>query len=126
MSDLGDESTYKIITTSATPLVSQVVCYDETLPHISENHPELNPLIPSLEHAIHNTIQAPTRVIQSNTDVHVNGYKFCSDRHQRGNQELVVAVKVIEGTSALLKTAYFTATVTGDTVFEQSDGEGGE
>lgn len=123
MSDLGDESNFKIVKTTATPQVSQVVCYDETLPHIAENHPEFDPLIPSLEHAIHHAIMAPTRVIQSNTDIHVGGFKFCSDNHQRGNQGLVVAVKVIEGTSALLKTAYFTADVTGDVVFEQGDGD---
>lgn len=118
--DVGDRL---IITTSAVPHVSQVYCYDETIPHIGDRHPELRHYVPSLEHAVHDTIQNPTHVVRSNSDIHVGGFKFCSENHiASGNNHLVVAVKVVEGTSALLKTAYFTDSVSGTVLMDKRDG----
>lgn len=128
MSDPSDNDTqtdYSIVETSAIKEVTHVRCYDETLPDIAEKHPELDPLIPALEHAIHDTISAPTLVSQSNNEIHTAGFRFASTNHRRGNQHLVVAVKVIEGTSALLKTAYFTAGTVGTVLYDGGD-SGGE
>lgn len=121
LADVGEKI---VVSTGIIPSVTQVYCYEETLPLIAEKHPELDPLVPSLEHAIHDTIAAPTKVLQSNTEIHTAGYRFASTNHRRGEQHLVVAVKVIEGTSALLKTAYFTAATAGTVLYDAgADGD---
>ena len=126
MTAAGDDGEFKVVATNVIPQVSQVLCYDETIPHISSEHVEFQNFIPTLEHAIHDTIISPTHVVQSNTAIHSTSFKYCSTDHRRGNNHLVVAVKVVEGTSALLKTAYFTSGVSGDRVFEKDGGNGGD
>jgi hypothetical protein len=119
----ADEGSFVSISTSVIGSVAVVRCYDETLGHISDEHPEFRLFIPTLEHAVHDTIAAPTHVYQSNTDIHASGYKFVSTRHARGESALVVAVKAIEGTSSLLKTAYFTKEVSGNVLYAEDNGE---
>lgn len=114
------DTDYRVIETSAIPEISHVRIYDETLPHFGDGHPELRLVTPSLEGAIHDTISQPTEVYASNPP-HVSSYKFCSTNHLHGNNPLVVAVKVVEGTSALCKTAYFTSTVTGTKIWRRDD-----
>jgi hypothetical protein len=121
--DDADEGKYVAVTTNVIGPVAVVRCYDETLGHIADEHPEFRLFIPTLEHAVHDTIAAPTHVYQSNTDIHASGYKFVSTRHVRGESTLVVAVKAIEGTSSLLKTAYFTKEVTGNVLYAEDSGE---
>lgn len=110
---------FRVVATNAIAQVEQVRCYDETLEHIANEHPEFTNFVPSLEHAVHDTIAAPTAVLASNSTIHANSYKFVSERHSRGNSHLVVAVKVLEGTSGLLKTAYFTGEHSGEVVYEE-------
>ena len=114
------EEAFRLIETTVIPEVTEVRFYDETIPHLAE-HKELEHLIPSLETAIDDTISNPTEVYESNPP-HVRSFKYKSDRHLHGESSLVVAVKIVEGTSALLKTAYFTSEVTGEVVWRQSDG----
>lgn len=121
----GDE-VFRVVTTSAITQVEQVRCYDETLEHIASEHPEFTNFVPSLEHAVHDTIAAPTSVLASNSAIHANSYKYVSERHSRGNSHLVVAVKVLEGTSGLLKTAYFTGEYSGEVVYEEPATEQGD
>lgn len=119
MSEETDEETatgYVAIATTAIQEVSQVIVYDETIPHLGIGHPELRNLTVSLEHAIHDTISRPTEVYVSNPP-HVNSYRFRSTDHLYGNNAMVVAVKVVEGTSARLTTAFFTSQVTGALVW---------
>lgn len=110
---------YRVVTTTVITDVQEVFCYDETLDHIVEQHPEFGEFVVSLEHALHDTIAAPTSVLASNTALHVNSYRFVSERHTRGNSCLVVAVKHLEGTSGLLKTAYFTESPKGKVVYSE-------
>lgn len=114
------DTDYRVVKTTTIKEVSQVRIYDETLPHLGEAHPELRHLIPSLEGAIHDTIARPTEVYASNPP-HVSAFKFHSTNHLHGNNSLVVAVKVVEGTSALCKTAYFTGEVTGTRIWRLGD-----
>jgi hypothetical protein len=124
--DDADECTFISVTTNVIGPVAVVRCYDETLGHIAEEHPEFRLFIPTLEHAVHDTIADPTHVYQSNVDIHTGGYKFASTRHVRGESTLVVAVKAIEGTSSLLKTAYFTKEVTGNMLYAEDSGDNDE
>jgi hypothetical protein len=121
MTQKDDISDFQTIPTSTIPEVSGVRFYEETIPHLGEEHPELRNLIPSLEGAIHDTIANPTEVYASNPP-HANSFKFCSNNHTYGNNSMVVAVKVVEGTSALLKTAYFTDSVSGTLRWSQGNG----
>lgn len=106
---MSDKEAFTVIATSAIPEVREVRFYEETIPHIAEQHPEFKTFVPSLEHAIADTIAAPTIVLKS-AFPHQGSFKFCSTNHTyMGNATLVVPVKVVEGSSALLKTAYFTS-----------------
>lgn len=116
----GTASGYVVVETTAIAQIAQVRVYDETLPHLGEGHPELSHVIPSLEHAIHDTISQPSEVYESNPP-HVASYKYRSENHSYGNNHMVVAVKVVEGTSALLKTVYFSSEVKGTLVWRQQN-----
>lgn len=121
MTDLteSNETDYRVVETSVIPAVSHVRIYDETLTHIAEEHPEFDPFLPSLEHAIIDALANPTSVRASNAAYGGTSYKFTSEDHKRGNNQLVVPVKVVSGTSALVKTAYFADAVTGDVVWSR-------
>jgi hypothetical protein len=120
---IEDVGAKTVVTTAAISHITQVYCYDETLRHISEEHLEFREFIPSLEHAVHDAITNPTHVVESNPTIHAGGFKYCSERHTSGgSKHLVVAVKAVEGTSALLKTAYFTDSVTATVILDQRNG----
>lgn len=119
MSGADEDENFREIATTAIPKITCVRFYDETVPHLAE-HQELKNLIPSLEIAIDDTISNPTEVYESNPP-HVQSFKFTSANHLHGDDPLVVAVKIVEGTSALLKTAYFTSEVSGKLVWRQGD-----
>lgn len=61
------DSGFKIIDTTATERVGEVRLYDETWEHIVAQHPEFSSRIPSLEHAIIDTLKNPTMVCSSTT-----------------------------------------------------------
>lgn len=115
-----DEGQYTEIETGAINEVASVRVYDETIHHMGDAHPELRNFIPSLEFALHDTISRPTEVYAGNPP-HTNAFKFRSSNHLHGGNPLVVAVKVVEGTSGLCKTAYFPSEVTGSLVWRSSD-----
>lgn len=117
----ADDDPYIIVETSVISEVTVVRIYDETLPHIQESHPEFGNFIPSLEHAIKETISNPTEIRRTDADVSVESFRFCSSNHTYGNNSLVVPVKVVEGTSARLSTAYFTDAPKGKEVWRASD-----
>ena len=52
---------YKVIKTSAFPLIGEVRLYAETIKHVKENHPEVLRL-PSISTAVENTIVNPTHI----------------------------------------------------------------
>lgn len=114
MTENDETDDFREIATTAIPEVTSVRFYDETVEHIAL-HPEMRILIPSLEAAIDDTIANPTEVYRSNAP-HVDSFKYRSSNYLHGDKPMVVAVKIVEGTSALLKTAYFPATCTGTQV----------
>jgi len=96
---------YHIVKTAAFPLITEVRIYDETLDHIRENHPEVPIDFPSLMDGLSNTICHPTHVESGKrTDTFV----FVSVENTNASGDpFRVPIKVIEGTSGLLKTAFF-------------------
>ena len=104
-----DNDSYVDIETNAIPEVSKVRLYDSTIPHIVEGHPELDPFLPSFEHAIIDTISFPTYVWASSKKAIKPSWFFESDNHRLGSANMTVVVKVVESTSAVLKTAYFSS-----------------
>lgn len=109
---------FRIIRTSVIGNISEVRLYDETLEHVKQNHPEVPIELPSLLIAITNAVQQPTHVEVS----HTSSYVFVDDgsTNASGNP-LRVPVKVIEGTSGLIKTVFFSDTSRpGKIVFERS------
>lgn len=97
---------YTLVVTAACPLVSEVRLYRETLAHVMREHPEIPVLLPSFAAALEHAIQNPTHIEQS----HSNSYVF-DDGHttNRSGDPLRIPVKIIAGTSARVKTAYFAA-----------------
>jgi hypothetical protein len=97
-------SDYKIVSTNVIPSVTEVRWYVETIDHIKERHPEVPIELPSVSEAVTNAIKNPTQVESSHTNSFV--YVDAETTNQSGDP-LRVPVKIIEGTSGLLKSAYF-------------------
>ncbi|RVG48074.1 hypothetical protein CN162_12560 [Sinorhizobium meliloti] len=103
----------RIIRTQVFSTVTDVRLYEETLNHIKEQHPEVPIELPSLMEALSTAIQAPTHVEAS----HTNSYVFVdSGSTNASGNPLRIPVKVIEGTSGLIKTAFFSDTLKPGTI----------
>ncbi len=102
-------STYFVIGTAVIPQVTQVRLYEETYAHIAE-HPEIGQILPHLPVMTDGLVKAisdPTHVEQSRP----NAFVFVDETTTNaGGDPLRVPVKLIEGTSGLVKTAYFALT----------------
>lgn len=96
---------YVVIKTTILDDVTEVRLYDETVFHIRNHHPDVAvSIVPS---AVETAITNPTHVEAS----YRNSYVFVdSQTTNQSGDPLRVAVKKIEGTSALVKTAYFAST----------------
>lgn len=120
MSEPSDDTDndYRVITTTAIPQVSEVRLYEETWPHIVEEHPEFASRLPSLEHAIIDTVANPTEVYRSRTDPE-RVFVFRSSNNVKGPHAMAVPVRVVDGTSARISTAMFRGTVKGEILYKQ-------
>jgi hypothetical protein len=116
----NNENAYRVIETTVISQITVVRVYDSTAHHIAEEHPEFT-LLPCVEGAIDNTVAAPHKVYASNPP-HLNSFKYVSHDNTFGGNPMVVAVKVVEGTSGLLKTVYFPDSVSGELIWSK-DGE---
>ena len=100
------EDPYVTIQTSVIPEVSEVRIYESTIQHVIDHHPEIgrNIHLPVFRAAVHSTLENPTSVEPS----HNNSFVFVDENTTdvRG-QPLRVPVRVVTGTSARMKTAYF-------------------
>jgi len=97
------------VVTTVISEVQMVAIYPETIDHIIRNHPEIgrNAGLPSLLHAIETTLTNPSLVEKS----YNNSFVFVDQNSTNASGEpLRVPVKVVEGTSARLKSAYFAST----------------
>ena len=121
MSDAGE---FTEVSTAATSRVEVVRLYTETWGHIVEQHPEFSSQIPSLEHAIVDTIVNPTLVCKSTTQPETT-VVFASSNNVNGTGRMLsVPVRIVGSTtSGRVTTAMFGSPPRGDVIF---DAEGGE
>ncbi len=116
--------TFRVISTTAFPLITHVRVYDETIDHIRDEHPEIPIDLPSLLHGVTNTLQNPSYVEQGNRP---NTYVYVDSTSTNvSGDPLRVPVKVIEGTSGLLKTAFFATPENPQTIVWTKEGSGDE
>ena len=111
---------YQIIRTAAISQITVVRYYPETVQHIVEEHPEFAGELPSVMQAISDTVANPTMVYRSNTAASTS-FVFCSSQNTFGDLSMYVPVKVVTGTSGVLKTAYFSGSVRGELIWEASN-----
>lgn len=100
-------SDFKIIATAVFSTVTEVRLYDETIEHIKEGHPEVPIELPSISAAVENTIVNPTHIEES----HTNSYVFVDSLSTNSSGDpLRVPVKLVDGSSGVVKSAYFAST----------------
>ena len=100
----SSDTNYWEISSTAIPAVSSVRLYTETMNHIGEKHPEVIDAV-GLE-GILGTVSNPTRILESRTNPE-QALVFVSDNVKYLDNPLYVPVKLVEGTSARVRTAYF-------------------
>jgi hypothetical protein len=103
---------YIVIATPVFSGVTQVRLYEETVVHITEEHPEVPILLPSIYEAVKQTIVNPTHIEVSAT--RANSFVFVDAQTTDAvGGPLRIPVRLVEGTSGRITTAYF-AEVTGE------------
>jgi len=124
-SDSPNEANYRVISTTAYAGVQTVRLYEETWDHIADQHPEFQNRLPSLEHAIVDTISNPTLVTVSTTQPGTS-VVFTSSTNIKGSGHILsVPVKIIDGTgSGLVKTAMFASVPKGAVLYTKGDENG--
>lgn len=125
VSDSGtpDGETYRLIETTAYAGVQRVRLYEETWKHIADEHPEFESRLPSLEHAIVDTIINPTLVCASTTQPDTSVVFTSSNNVKGSGRILCVPIRIIGDTaSGRVTTAMFASAPKGKVLFE----EGGE
>jgi hypothetical protein len=86
--------------------VTEARLYDETIDHVAEGHPEIPIILPSLVTAVQGAITAPTLV--ENDPARPSAFVFVDEKTTNASGDpLRVPIKVIKGTSGLVKTFYF-------------------
>lgn len=97
---------HRRILTSVIPAITEVLLYEETIEHVIQNHPEFI-LLPSIIQAVEKTVVNPTSVFQRSASTFV----YSDDETtNRSGDSLLVPVKVVQGTSARVRTFYFAST----------------
>ena len=103
-------SDYRIIQTQVLPQITEVRLYDETSEHVVASHPEIPaalPGMPMMIEAVAKALREPTLVEPSRP----GAYVFVDgETTNHGGDPLRIPVKVVEGTSAVVKTFYFGTT----------------
>ena len=98
--------------TNIIPAITEVRLYKSTIQHVIEHHEEFL-VLPSIIQAVGDTVVNPTRVAQREKDVFVytNG-----NTTNRSGKPLQVPVKIVQGTSARVRSFYYASTTISDTV----------
>ena len=104
MSSESSNTNYWEVISTTIPAVSSVRLYPETVNHIGERHAEVVDTV-GVE-GILETVSNPTRILESGTDPE-QSLVFVSDSVKYLDNPLFVPVKLVEGTSARVRTAYF-------------------
>lgn len=103
-----DSGPYSLIVTTAISAVSEVRFYEETVDHIVEEHPEFAGELPSVIGSIGQTVSKPSAVYHSRT-APGKGYVYESNGNTLAGAPMYVAVRVVQGTSARVATAYYSS-----------------
>jgi hypothetical protein len=97
---------YRIFLTSVYDLITEARLYEDTIGHIISEHPELPIELPSMLLAIKAAIANPSWIEASRTNV--KSFIFVdANTTNRSGDPLRIPIKLIVGTSGLVKTAYF-------------------
>jgi hypothetical protein len=126
MSDEADDDTatdYVVVETTAIPQLSEVRFYDETKEHIAEGHPEFRTWIPSLEHAVTDTVANPTAVYRSRTLPETSVVYESLNNTFEGNPCTVPVRIIADSTSGRVTTAMFKKGKHGDMLWSGDDDE---
>ena len=115
---------YRLVLTRAIPQVTEVRLYDETWEHITEGHPEFAGRLPSLEHAVVNTIAEPTAIHMGRFPFAAFVFTSTNNTKGSGAYRMVVPVTVVAGTSARVSTAMFSREPGTPRVWTKGDGNG--
>ena len=98
------DDAYESIETNIVDTVETVRLYEETIADLKTKHPEIPVELPSIRQAVRNAVQNPTHVEQSSGE----SFVFVdSETTNRSGDPLKVPVKLIEDTSARVRTVYF-------------------
>ena len=111
---------FKVILTTVIPEVTEVRFYQETVEHVRAEHPEVALELPSVAAATEAALVNPTHVEQSYNRSFV--FVGAGSTNASGDP-LRIPVRVVEGTSARVKTVYFATTQTGDNVIWRRNDE---
>ena len=104
-------SAFRTIRTGVLSQVSNVRLDDETIDHVRAHHPEVPAILPSMIAAVENTLLNPTHIEKSRSHSYV--YVDAQTTNASGDP-FRVPVKLIDGTSALVKTFFFASTRVSD------------
>jgi hypothetical protein len=102
----ADDDPFIIIPTTAISQVGEVRLYEQQLKVLLEKHPELALPFQTPRESISNTVAQPTHVYESATNPG-GSFIYISTRNTYENNPLVVPIKVIDGTSGRVQTAYY-------------------
>lgn len=106
---MSDKDDFKVIATTATPVVTSVRFYAETIEKVKIGHPEIGMAagMPSIETAVASAITTPSRVEQKREKSVV----FVDEKSTNSaGDPLRVPVRIVEGTSGRVATFFFAST----------------
>jgi hypothetical protein len=114
---------FRTFRTGVLPQITNVRLYDETIDHVKAQHPEVPAHLPSMILAVENTLINPTHNEKSRS----NSYVYVDDQTTNASGDpFRIPVKVIDATSALVRTFFFASTrVSTEAIVWRRDENGG-
>jgi hypothetical protein len=94
------------------PQLTEARLYDETLEHIAQSHAEFQLQLPSQQTALVDAVANPTALYDSTT-APGKSVVLVSESFTHLDDPVHVAVKLVEGTSGRVQTAYFSSRTPG-------------
>lgn len=112
---------YRAFTTNIIPQVTEVRLYPETVEKVAANHTEITTGFSVIEDTIEQVLTSPSHVEKS----YNNSYVFVDKKLTNASGDhFRLPVKVVDGTSARIKSFYFaTPNSTTNVIWNESDGE---
>jgi hypothetical protein len=94
------------------PQITEARLYDETVSHITEEHTEVRLQLPTVRAGFEQAIANPSRLYDSTTDPG-KSVLLVSEALTFWGDPLHIPVKIVDGTSGRVKTAYFSSDTPG-------------